>query len=201
MYPKIKVCHFIFTKDMSDKYKLFNGDEAYFVTFTIVEWIKVLENDEFKNLIIESIHYCQENKGLIVYGYCIMPNHVHMIIQAVVSNTVSDILRDLKKFTSKAIVKKLEDEKPEGYMSILKHFFEAGKALKRIKEYKVWQDGNMPKLIYKNKFLYEKLNYIHNNPVESGLCSFPWEYKYSSAVNYAGNEGVIHVELVSVELK
>ena len=186
---------------MSDKYKVSKGDEAYFVTFTIVEWIKVLENDEYKNLIIDSIQFCQKNKGLIVYGHCIMPNHVHMIIQAAGTYTVSEILRDLKKFTSRAIVMKLEEERPEGYLQIISHFFEAGKALKRIKEYKVWQDDNMAKLIYRNKFLYEKLNYIHNNPVESGLCSFPWEYKYSSAVNYAGNEGVIHVELLSMELK
>lgn len=186
---------------MSDKYKIVKGEEAYFVTFTIIEWIKVLENDEYKRIIIESIHYCQINKGLIVFGYCIMPNHVHMIIQAAGTYTVSEILRDLKKFTSRTIVRKLEEEKPEGYMEMLRQFFEAGKSLKRIKKYKVWQDDNMAKLIYSNKFLYEKLNYIHVNPVKDGMCNFPWGYKYSSAVNYAGNEGLISIELLSVELK
>ena len=186
---------------MSDKYKVFQGDEAYFVTFTIIEWLKVLENDGYKRIIIDSIQYCQTSKGLIVYGYCIMPNHVHMIIQAVGTYTVSEILRDLKKFTSRAIVRKFEEEKPEGYVIMLNYFLEAGKPLKRIKKYKVWQDDNRTKLIYSNKFLYEKLNYIHNNPVEYGLCISPWEYKYSSAVNYAGNEGVINVELLSPELR
>lgn len=186
---------------MSDKYKILKGDEPYFATFTIVDWLKVIENDSYKQIIIDSIKYCQHNKGLIVYGYCIMPNHVHIIIQAVSNYSISEILRDLKKFTSRAIVAKLKDEKPEGYAEILTHFYNAGKDLKRITNYKVWQDDCMAKLIYSNKFLFEKLNYIHNNPVEYGLCSLAWEYKYSSAINYAGKEGLISVELISTELK
>ena len=98
---------------MSDKYKIVQGDEPYFVTFTITGWIKVLADDSYKMILIESIRYCQMHKGLQVYGYCIMPNHVHMIIQAIGEDSVSDILRDLKTFTAKAIVKKLEDGKTE----------------------------------------------------------------------------------------
>ena len=183
---------------MSDKYKIYQGDEVYFVTFTIVEWLKVLENDDYKNIIINSIRYYQENKGLIVYGYCIMPNHVHMITQATGKYSISEILRDLKKFTARSIVKKIEDEKPEGYNDILATFVEAGKTLKRITTYKVWQDGNRAKIVYSNKFLMEKLNYIHNNPVEYSLCSVPWEYKYSSGSNYSEMESVLKVELLSL---
>ena len=170
---------------MSDKYKIFDGDEVYFVTFTIVDWIKVLAHDTFKQMIIDSIKYYQSNKGLVVYAYCIMPNHVHMIVQSVSKFSISEILRDLKKITSRAIVNKPEEEKPEGYEMILNQFAEAGRSLKRIRNYKGWQDGNMAKLIYSNKFLMEKLNYIHNNAVEYGLCSVQWEYKYCSATNYA----------------
>jgi len=183
---------------MSDKYKIFDGDEVYFVTFTIVEWIKVLADDSYKHLIIDAIEYYQINKSLTVYAYCIMPNHVHMIVQAVGKFTISEILRDLKKFTSRAIVNKLEQDKPERYMEVLKQFIEAGKPLKRITTYKVWQDGNMAKLVYSNKFLMEKLSYIHNNPVEYGLCSTPWEYKFSSASNYTEKESLISVELLSM---
>ena len=149
-------------------------------------------------IVIDSIKYCQLNKGLHVFGYCTMPNHVHMIIQSTGKFTVSDILRDMKTHMAKAIAKKLEAEKPEGYEEILSKFIAAGKPLKRIKKYKVWQDGHQAKLIYSNKFLMEKLNYIHNNPVEYGLCSLPWEYKYSSAVNYADKTSLLEVELLSV---
>ena len=183
---------------MSDKYKIFRGDEVYFVTFTIVEWLKVLEDDNFKNIIINAVKYYQENKGLTVYGYCIMPNHVHMIVQATGNSSISDILRDLKKFTARSIVKKIEDEMPAGYKEILAKFVEAGKDLKRITKYKVWQDGNQAKMVFSNKFLREKLSYIHNNPVEYCLCSVPCEYKYSSASNYAEMESILEVELLSI---
>ena len=97
-------------------------------------------------------------------------------------------------------MKKLEEEKPEGFQHILDKFCEAGKHLKRIKNHKVWQDGNMAKMIYSNKFLMQKLFYIHNNPVKYGLCSQPWDYKFSSAVNYSGEVGLLNVELLCLGL-
>jgi putative transposase len=187
---------FIFVDRMSDKYKISGGDELYFVTFTIVEWIKILADDAFKMIIIEAIRYYQNNKGLNVYAYCIMPNHIHMIIQAPGNFTVSAFLRDLKKYTSRAIVHKLESEKPEGYLEILDKFRKAGEPLKRIKQYKVWQDGNQAKVLYSNTFTLQKLTYIHNNPVKYGLCDEPWKYAFSSAANYAGRESVLEVKLI-----
>ena len=88
---------------MSVKYKIQKGDEAYFVTFTIVEWIKVLEDDAYKHIIIDNIRFYQKNKGLIVYSYCIMPNHVHMIIRADEPFRIAEILRDLKNYTSRQL--------------------------------------------------------------------------------------------------
>jgi REP element-mobilizing transposase RayT len=88
---------------MSEKYKTHNPDGAYFVTFTIVEWLKVFEDDSYKQIIIDNIRFYQETRGLIVYAYCIMPDHVHMIIQSGSNYSVSKVLRDLKKFTSRAM--------------------------------------------------------------------------------------------------
>jgi putative transposase len=104
---------------MSDKYKIFKGDDAYFVTFTIVDWIKVLVEDSYKHLILNAIKFYQKNKGLVVYGYCIMPNHVHMIVQATGDNTISEILRDLKKFTSRAITKKWKTKSKKDVLRFL----------------------------------------------------------------------------------
>lgn len=183
---------------MSDKYRIFKGDEPYFITFTIVDWIKVLLDDSFKMIIVDSIKYYQKNKGLNIYAYCIMPNHVHLIAQSVSDFSISEILRDLKKFTASAIIKKLEIEKPEGYEEILEKFKEAGKHLKRITNYKVWQDGNQAKLLYSNRFMLEKMAYIHSNPVEYGLCDVSWKYKFSSASDYSGMKSVLDVILLSL---
>lgn len=92
----------------------------------------------------------------------------------------------------------LEEEKPEGYEEILAKFVAAGKDLKRIKKYKVWQDGNQAKLLFGNSFIFEKLKYIHNNPVEYGLCKVPWEYTFSSATNYADKSSLIDLILLSL---
>ena len=83
------------------------------------------------------------------------------------------------------------------FEEVLAKFVAAGKVLKRTKKYKVWQDGNQAKLLYGNRFIIEKLNYIHNNPVEYGLYKQPWEYKFSSATNYAEKQSLINVNLLS----
>jgi REP element-mobilizing transposase RayT len=59
-------------------------------------------------MVLESLQHCQKEKGLVVYGWCIMSNHAHLIISAN-ENNVSDVLGDFKKFTSKKIIKAIEN--------------------------------------------------------------------------------------------
>lgn len=186
---------------MSEKYKTAEKEKAYFVTFTIIEWVKVLQSDSSKNIIIDSIKYYQQKRGLVLYAYCIMPNHVHLIAKSEGNGILSEILRDLKKFTSRIISQKLELEKSIESEKALMIFKNAGAKLTRIKNYKVWKDGNRPMVLYSNKFIWQKLNYIHNNPVEAGLVENAEDYLFSSARNYAELEAVLDVELISVEMK
>lgn len=80
---------------------------------------------------------------------------------------------------------------------ILEQFSVAAEQLKRITNYKFWQDGNQPKEIYGNNFLEEKLDYIHNNPVEDMIVSKPEDYLFSSERNYAELENLLDVCLIS----
>ena len=114
--------------------------------------------------------------------------------------TLSAVLRDLKKYTSKAMIKKLEKENNVETNNALTIFKEAGEKLKRIKNYKVWQDGNRPMVLYTNKFIWQKINYIHNNAVEAGLVSIPEDYMFSSARNYAELNSLLEIDLISREL-
>jgi putative transposase len=186
---------------MSDKYKIRDIDKAYFVTLTVVDWVDVFTRNNHKLLLIDSLKYCQQNKGLVIFGYCLMSSHLHMIIKAEENYTLSDILRDFKKFTSKALVKQIEAEPESRREWMLALFSKAGEPLKRIKDYKFWQDGNQAKEIYGHQFLCEKLEYIHNNPVEEMIVSKPEEYIFSSARNYAGLENVLDVCLISRQWK
>jgi len=185
---------------MSEKYKTTDKQGAYFVTFTIVDWVDVMQDDAYKMILINAIKYYQEKRGMVVYAYCIMKNHVHMIIQSNGMETVSEILRDLKKYSAKEIIKSLEIENSEYSKRYLKIFQEAGKNLKRIKNYKVWQDGNHPMILYSNKFTWQKLSYIHNNAVETGDVLHAHDYMFSSARNYAELNSLLDVVLISSEV-
>ena len=84
-----------------DRYKITNQNATYFLTLTVINWIDVFTRKEYKHTIVESLIYCQTNKGLKIYAWCIMSNHLHLIVQAKEGYNLSDILRDFKKFTAK----------------------------------------------------------------------------------------------------
>ena len=95
---------------MSDKYKIYNNDRAYFLTLTVVNWIDVFTRKNHKLTIVNSLKYCQKEKGLEIYGWCLMSNHLHLIVKAIGKYSLSEILRDFKKFTAKEIIKQIEEE-------------------------------------------------------------------------------------------
>ena len=66
---------------MSRKYKFANPEGVYFVSFATVQWIDVFTRRCYKDILVESINYCVENKGLKIYAWVIMSNHVHLLIQ------------------------------------------------------------------------------------------------------------------------
>jgi len=185
---------------MSEKYKIHDNSKTYFITMTTVGWVDVFTRKNHKLTIVNSLEHCQKHKGLMIFGWVLMHNHLHMICKADDGFNLSDILRDLKKFTSKEIVRQIQEEpesRREWILPLLKHYC---KGLKRGQNYKVWQDGNHPELIYSNAFFYEKLEYIHQNPVENMLVKEPWEYFFSSARNYADLPYAIEIVLETQKL-
>ncbi|MCK5028258.1 MAG: transposase [Bacteroidales bacterium] len=185
---------------MSDKYKIRDNDKAYFITITTDGWIDVFTRKNQKLLIIDSLKYCQNNKGLIVFGYCLMSNHLHMICKADDGYDLSNILRDFKTFTSKSIIMKINEEPESRREWMLEYFSNACRHLKKEQKYKVWQDGNQAKEIYSNKFLFEKLNYMHQNPVKELIVENHEDYIFSSARNYAGLENNLEIVMVDNKL-
>ncbi len=185
---------------MSDRYKISEQDKAYFITMTVVGWIDIFTRKEQKFIIIDSLKYCQQNKGLEIYGWCLMPSHLHLICRASGKIGMSDILRDFKKYTSKAIVRQIKEEPESRQEWILQQFKNACSHLKRKQEYKVWQDGNQAKIIYTNGFFHEKLEYIHKNPVEEMLVEKPEDYMFSSARNYADLDNYLEIIIESSRL-
>jgi REP element-mobilizing transposase RayT len=177
---------------MSDKYKI-RDDSPYFVTFTVTHWVDVFTRPLYKMMVVEALKYCQQHKGLEIYAWVLMPNHMHMIARATGSQMLWEIIRDFKKFTAKQVTGAIEDNPESRREWMLARFYYAGKYLKRIDKYKFWQDGSHAEIIYSPKFFYQKVNYIHKNPVKQMIVRHPEDYLFSSARNYAGLDGLLDV--------
>ena len=181
---------------MSLKNKI-ESNSIYFLTMTVVDWVDIFTREDYRHIIIDSLKYCQKEKGLEIYSWCLMTNHMHLIAASKENgqNTLSDILRDFKKYTSKSIVEKIKEIPESRRKWLLDRFEFAGRYNKKIEFYKFWQDGNEPKEVYSEEFLQQKIAYIHQNPVRAGWVNEMQHYKYSSAIDYAGEKGIIDVIL------
>ena len=179
---------------MSSQYKFHNPNGIFFVTFATVDWIDVFTRRIYKDIVIESINYCIKQKGLVVYTWVIMSNHVHLLLSSEKS-PCEDILRDLKKFTSKSIIRAIEENQQESRKSWMLRMFErAGANNPKNKKYQFWQQGNHPQEISTNTDEIDKIiSYIHDNPVKAGFVDNAEDYPYSSAVNFSGGKGMIEI--------
>ena len=175
---------------MGIKNKISEG-YLYFLTLTVTDWVDVFTRPVYRHILLDSLKHCQNEKGLELYAWCLMSNHLHLIASAKEGYNLSDILRDLKKYTSKQIVAAIGEENESRKAWMLNRFEYAGRNDKKIKNYKFWQDGNEAKEIHTSHFLDQKLNYIHMNPVKAELVDEPEYYLYSSARDYAGNKGLL----------
>jgi len=174
-------------------YKITDQYGTYFMTFTVVGWIDLFTRKECAQILIDSFSYCQENKGLTLYAYVIMGSHVHILASAAYeSKGMSAIVRDFKTFTSKKIIEWIMDNQKESRRAWLDIIFKYyGKYNPNNNTYQVWQQHNRPMLCVTPEFTLQKLNYIHNNPVKSGIVDRPEDYRFSSARNYLGSDDVI----------
>ena len=178
---------------MKEGYVIRDQTLPHFITATVVDWIDVFTRQAYRDIVIESLDYCIKNKGMILYGYVIMSNHIHLIIQSE-EGKLSDLIRDFKKFTAKSILEKIQNSPESRKEWMLERFKLATQTHSRNKKYQFWQYGNHAEEIYSNEFMWSKLDYIHLNPVRSGLVSKASDYIYSSAGNYLNNSGLLTVE-------
>ena len=175
---------------MSRKYKFYNPVGVYFVSFAVKDWIDVFTRNEYKDILIESLDFCQKHKGLEIFAWCIMTNHVHLIIRAQEGYLLQDILRDFKRFTSNTILKAIKDNPQESRKEWLLAQFKTEDGMC------FWQSHNKSIELWSNELIDQKLNYLHENPVEEGLVFRAEQYVYSSAIDYAGEKGLLDIIII-----
>ena len=166
---------------MRSHYKINEDSNLYFITSIIHCFVPLIFNDDLFKIILDSLIYCQQEKGLNIYDFVIMSNHVHAIISHAINERIAEIVRDFKRHTSKKISEYLENLPRFNNLFWIKLFHS------KIKN-RVWQEGYHPEAIISEKFFLQKLEYIHYNPVKKGYVEKPEDWKYSSARNYFLND-------------
>jgi len=183
---------------MNMRYKILDQHGLNFLTLTVVEWIDLFTRRAFADMVVESLRFCQQNKGLEVFGFVIMPSHMHLIARAGSEDELSSILQSFKSFIASKIISYLQDTtQPESRREwLLNHFAFNARKNKTHSQHQVWQRDNHPIILYSPHVIRQKLLYIHQNPVEAGIVSLAEHYLLSSASNYVSGPGVLDVLLL-----
>lgn len=181
---------------MSRKYKFHNQSLAYFITFSVINWIDVFTRPNYKNILVDSFRFCQVNKGLILYAWCIMPSHVHLIIDTK-KDPMQSILRDFKSFTSRRLKEEIYSYPKESRKKWMTWMMKrAGIKNGNNNDWQFWQQHNHPIELSSSKMIHQKLEYLHFNPVKAEFVDHPKHWKYSSAKDYYGEKGILDVEIL-----
>jgi REP element-mobilizing transposase RayT len=169
------------------RYCFLENDSPYFITCTIVGWLPVFTRPEAVQIVFDSWNYLKKERGFRLYGYVILENHLHLIASA---SDIGNSVKSFKMYTARQIVDLLETHDAS---VLLKQMRALKLPHKTASDYQVWEEGSKPKQINDEEMMVQKLEYIHNNPVERGYVDEPVHWRYSSARNYEGMMGLIDV--------
>ena len=168
------------------RYRFADANLPHFMTCTALHWIPIFTRQETAGIVLDSLRYLQR-EGLILFAYVILENHFHIIAQS--SQLSRDIAR-LKSYTAKQLIAYFIKNQVSAILEQLAFY---KKAHKGERTYQVWQEGVHPEWIQNEIMMRRKVEYIHNNPVERGYVDKPEHWRYSSARNYLGMEGLLDV--------
>lgn len=157
--------------------------DVFFVTSTVVGHTKIFELDVLSNILINNLAFYQNRGDFKILAYVIMPNHFHLILKVSKKTTISKVIGNFKRITSRQISEKLSELNRIDIIDTLKE-----KAVEEpTNDSKVWKHRFDCLVINNVETLKQKIEYIHNNPAKNKLVSNVKEWKYCSAANYAGN--------------
>lgn len=179
---------------MSERYKVRQNYMPHFITCTVTAWADALSRPEYKDIVLESLKYCREHKGLLIHAWVIMSNHIHLIVSAREGAELPSIIRDFKKFTSSKIVSAIAECPQESRKKWLLNLFSfAGKG--ELTQF--WQKNYHPIELNTDKLFQQRLDYLHENPVKAGLVREHHHYLYSSAIDYyEEKQGLLEIDIL-----
>jgi len=169
------------------RYRIFDEGRPHFMTGTVVAWLPVFAYPDFVDIILESWRFLQRERGVRIYGYVVMENHLHWIATA---DDLSQKVGQFKSYTARAIIDRMAERGFSTLLDELRYF----KLRHKIdQEFQLWQEGSHPQEIDSDDMFVQKLEYMHNNPMRRRYVDDPMHWCYSSARNYAGMKGLLDV--------
>ena len=151
----------------------------------MVAWLPVFAHPPFADILLDSWRFLQRERGVRIFGYVLLENHLHWIASA---DDLAEQVGRFKSYTARRIIDELQRRGFSALLEELRYF----KLRHKIDQtYQLWQEGNHPQQIQNEEMMQQKLEYIHANPVRRGYVEDPIHWRYSSARNYAGAKGVI----------
>jgi putative transposase len=174
---------------MRSRYGIREPHAAHFVTSTVVGWLPVFTTAPRCDVLIESLRYCRDQKGLTIYGWIILDNHLHAIVAA---PDLARVMMDFKRHTARRLMELLAEERCDWLLNQFSH----QRAKHKVEsEHQFWQEGFHPQVIGDDLMMGQKLDYLHNNPVKRGLVATPKHWRYSSAHEWlVGAEPVLRCD-------
>jgi len=157
------------------------GETAYphFITCTIVGWQPVFTRPDLVEIVLDSWRFLHDRERMRLLGYVIVENHLHLIAT---SENLSKEVGDFKSYTARRIIDRLRETGSSSTLELLQYFKLPHKT---DREHQLWQEGSHPQMIADEAMMWQKLEYIHNNPVRRGYVDDSNHWRYSSARNYS----------------
>ena len=156
----------------------------YYTTSTILEWANILTNEKLVSILYDSWEFLVSQQRVNIYAFVIMPNHIHWLYEVLPPYENENIKHSFLSFTAKRFLDELDSDK-EQFM-----------VYKSNRTFQIWKSPSLSVPIYSKKFFFQKMNYIHKNPVKSGLAQNPEDYLHSSSNSY--KKGIAHFNFLSI---
>jgi REP element-mobilizing transposase RayT len=169
------------------RYRFGEAHYPHFMTCTVVGWLPVFTRPQCVQIVLDSWQFLQDQKRLTLLGYVVMENHLHFIAT---SPNLSKEVGNFKSFTARKMIDWLQER---GEESLLRQLTDEKDVFKVDRAHQLWQEGSHPKQILNEEMMEQKLTYIHYNPVRRGYVDDPTHWRYSSARNYAAQQGLVAV--------
>lgn len=172
------------------RYKFLPDDPyPYFITATTVNWLPLISNPDIATILIDSLRHLIESQRITLFAYVIMENHLHLIALA---KDLSAEIAKFKSYTARKAIDYYLENTDQYSLDQLSHY----KLKHKVdRAYQFWQEGSHPQRIESESMLDQKIAYIHYNPVRRGYVDLPEHWRYSSARDYAGIDGLLPITM------